>query len=175
MDPIEGKLAALIDGMEKKAGALQEIRNITENQGTVLGCGLPGDQILAFIVQMNREKQTHIQTVISCDSLFEVILREIGPELDAKQDSYKAEISRLQEQIRLVMDLDVSIRVTEEKNNESMKLLNAENNKAGVSGAIKKGVRRQGEKKRAEKNVSLIQDEKRVIKAYEKNAKNFKG
>jgi hypothetical protein len=120
LDPLETKLSVLSDGMGKKERALAEIVNITENQGTVLASGLSVDEIRNFIVAMNREKQIHIQTIHACDDMFEDILKEIGPELDAHPHMYGLQVQDLQQRIRRVMDLDVKIRVQEDENNKKM-------------------------------------------------------
>ncbi|MDR1664388.1 MAG: hypothetical protein LBR83_05640 [Clostridiales bacterium] len=160
MDQVEVKLNLIIDGMKKKEAALREAAGITENQSTVLDSALSKDEILAFIVTMNREKQQHIQTVINCDHLFERILKEIGPSLDANPDLYKPQIGEIQKMIRQVMDLDVAIRVQEEKNSDKMLKLNR-TIRAGDPPVAKQS--------------PAITDEKRVIKAYEENSKNYKG
>jgi hypothetical protein len=118
MNNIETKLNILIDGLHKKEQSLVEIVNITENQGTVLESSLPPGETQAFMAAMNREKQTHINTVLQCDTLFENMLKEIGPTLDAEQNNYKPQVKILQEGIRRVMDLDVKIRVCENRNSE---------------------------------------------------------
>ena len=172
MDQIEVKLEILIDGMKKKEQALAEIVGITDNQGTVLESGLAKDEILAFIVQMNIEKQVHIETVINCDNLFEKILKEIGPELDENQHLYGKQINILQELIRRVMDMDVAVRVSEDKNKESTKK---------IGGLTKPGAR--GEAADAQRDAfkpnkkpaQVITDDSRVIKAYEQNSRNYKG
>ncbi len=121
MDWLLTRLNILADGLEKKEQALREIVNITENQNTVLLSELTDVEANAFIVQMNKEKQQFIKQVIQCDNVFESILKEAGPALDAAQDSYKPQVEELQKRIRRVMDLDVKIRVYEEKNNALMK------------------------------------------------------
>lgn len=171
MDPIEVKLNVLIDGMDKKEEALNEIADITENQSTVLESGLSRDEIMTFIVQMNREKQTQIQTVLCCDSLFEQILKEIGPELDARTESYKPQIAALQTRIKRVMDLDVGIRVCEERNNDKLRRIDG----AAAPIAAKQTPLIQQEKPPVSRQAAVVQDGNRVIKAYENNSKNFKG
>ena len=173
MDPVETKLNILIDGMKKKSQALTEIKSITENQGTVLASALKKDEILAFIVQMNREKQVNIQTVIDCDNLFEKILKEIGPELDANQHLYGPQINAIQEMIRVVMDLDVSIRVLEDKNNDKMKRLNGLATPRAQRSVIPEHIKEM--KKPNVRQAAVIKDDNRVIKAYENNSRNYKG
>ena len=167
MDQLETYLSILIDGMVKKERSLIEILSITENQNTVIESELPKDEIMAFIVNMNREKQLHIQTVIDCDNLFERILKEAGPELDAKPDLYKPQIAELQSLIKKVMDLDVSIRVREDKNNEFIK-------KAGIRQVADPGARK-GVKQAKDKLPATMLSENRVIEAYKQNSRDYRG
>ena len=163
MDTVAVKLNVLIDGMVKKENALIEIVNITENQSTVLNSGLTEEEIRAFMLQMNREKQMAIKTVMQCDTMFENILKEIGPELDARPGLYGPQIADLQQRIKRVMDLDVKIRVCETQNNGKM-------GAAAPSGAKLPGMSNPPGKK-----STVIHDENRLIKAYQDNTRNFKG
>jgi hypothetical protein len=153
MNTIETKLNILIDSLRKKEQSLLEIVSITENQGTVLDSELPSDQAQAFVAQMNREKQAHIQSVLQCDSLFETVLKEIGPALDADHTAYKPQVETLQDGIKRVMDLDVKIRVLEEKNNQ--RVLTQRNAEAVLN-----------------KKPGIPKDTKKLIEAYKNNARN---
>jgi hypothetical protein len=155
MNTVETKLNILIDGLKAKEQSLLEIVSITENQTTVLESELETEHAQAFIFQMNQEKQVHIQQVITCDNLFESILKEIGPELDADQSAYMAQVKVLQEYIKSVMDLDVKIRILEEKNNQLM-----DKRKTGIPAPPVK------------KKPSIPKDANRVIDAYKNNARN---
>ena len=155
MNTIETKLNILIDGLRKKEQSLLEIVNITENQGTVLESELPQEQIQTFVANMNMEKQAHIQDVIKCDNLFEKILNEIGKALDKSPESYVEQVQTIQEGIKKVMDLDVKVRVLEEKNNRFV-----------LS-------RREAEKLLArQKRPKLARDTSRLIDAYKKNTRD---
>jgi hypothetical protein len=156
---METQLAILLDGLKKKEAALTEIVNITENQRTVIESGLPLPEVREFLTEMNKEKQIFIEQVKGCDSMFEAMLKEIGPELDARQDMYKPQVAQLQIHIRRVMDLDVKVRVQEEKNHTAM------NELAPPPPAIP-GIK--------PKPKLLPTDNARVIKAYEQE-KRFRG
>ena len=114
---IEDKLEVLLDGLKRKQNALNEIVNITTNQQVVIKSRLSHAEIMTFILEMNVGKQDFIKTVKDCDDMFERLLQEVGPALDAEADMYKPQVAELQKYIRQVMDLDVKIRVLEEENN----------------------------------------------------------
>jgi hypothetical protein len=160
MDWLRAQLNILADGLNKKEQALSEIVNITENQGTVIESGLSAEETRAFLTQMNREKQQLIKTVLQCDSMFETVLKEAGPALDAAPDAYKPQVAELQKRIRRVMDLDVRIRVYEEKNNALQK---GQNITAPPPVTGKQQVQAQ----------PLPTDANRIIGAYAKNSRNF--
>jgi hypothetical protein len=161
------QLNILADGLNKKEQALGEIVNITENQGTVLQSGLPEEETRAFLSQMNREKQQYIKTVIACDNMFEAVLKEAGPALDAAPEAYKPQVAELQKRIRRVMDLDVKIRVYEEKNNA----LQNTNHKATAQPATSVI----SQKPPPSNTPALPPDANRVIGAYVKNTRNYIG
>ena len=117
MDKMITELNIMIDGLKRKANALAEILNITENQRTVIESDLPFEEIRDIIFQMNEGKQAAIQIVRTCDDMFEAMLKEIGQDLEARQDMYKPQVRKMQEGIRKVMDVDIKIRVGEEENN----------------------------------------------------------
>jgi hypothetical protein len=162
VDWLRTQLNILADGLNKKEQALSEIVNITENQGTVIESGLTEDETRAFLTQMNREKQQLIKTVIQCDNMFEAVLKEAGPALDAAPDAYKPQVSELQKRIRRVMDLDVKIRVYEEKNNA------LQNRRKPLDHPPAPG--RQQTQVQAQ---PLPADVNRVIGAYVKNSRNY--
>ena len=160
--PMETQLAILLAGLKKKEAALAEIVNITENQRTVIESGIPFEEVRAFLLEMNKEKQPQIDTVKGCDNMFEAMLKEIGAELDARQHLYKPQVAQLQTFIRRVMDLDIKIRVLEEKNNELL-------------GALSPGaVAAQPQQGWKPKPRLLPPDNARVIRAYEQE-KRFRG
>jgi len=159
-DPMETQLSILLEGLKRKEAALNEIVNITENQRTVIESGMPFEEVRGFLLEMNKEKQPQIDTVKGCDNMFEAMLKDIGAELDAQQHLYKPQVGQLQIHIRRVMDLDIKIRVLEEKNNELLGTL-APPVPAGQTGL-------------KPKPKLLPTDNARVIKAYEQE-KRFRG
>ena len=116
MESIDVELRVLIECLKKKEKSLSQIASITENQGLVLSSELPHEEIYSFFMQMNVGKQEFIQVVLDCDEVFENVLQKIGPKLDEDPSKYTEEVRTLQDLIRVVMDLDVQIRVMEDKN-----------------------------------------------------------
>ncbi|MCL1884197.1 MAG: hypothetical protein FWF81_10680 [Defluviitaleaceae bacterium] len=157
-------LKIMLDGLKKKANALTEILSICENQRTVIESELPLDGVREMVFGMNDEKQAAIHIVKSCDDMFEKMLKDIGHELEAQQDMYKAEVKVLQENIRNVMDLDVKIRVTEEENN---KLLDARREaELPKTQAAQTGLK---------PKVTMPTDSTKVLNAYKQGKTNYKG
>jgi len=158
-DPMETQLAVLIDGLKKKEAALNEIVGITDNQRTVIESGMEPQEVREFLLEMNKVKQGYIDTVKGCDDLFEKMLREIGPELDARQHLYKPQVAQMQKYIRSIMALDVKVRVQEEENNELLL-------KISPPMPTQSGLK--------PRPIPLPPDNARVIKAYEQE-KRFRG
>ena len=135
-DSIVIELKVLVECLKKKELALSKIASITENQGDLLASGLTHEEIYSIFMQMNDEKQESIQRVMECDQVFENVFRKVGPVLDANPTEYGDQVLELQELIRVVMDLDVQIRVGEEGNSrlltkalERIRVENAEKDK----------------------------------------------
>jgi hypothetical protein len=160
---IKTHLKVLQDGLKKKSSALTEILSITENQKTVIESELPLDGVREMIFGMNEEKQAAIKIVKDCDDMFEKMLKEIGPELEAQQDLYKPQVEILQKRIRTVMDLDVKIRVTEEENN---KLLDARRSVEIPQAHGQSGIK---------PKVAMPMDSAKVLNAYKQGKTNYKG
>lgn len=110
------KLEILSEALGKKEEALNQILAITENQATVLESIDETDQWRSFIAAMNEEKQKHIDIVLNSDEVFEGIFREFGGDFEEYAPRYKETVHKLQEQIKAVTDLDIRIRVYEDKN-----------------------------------------------------------
>jgi hypothetical protein len=150
----------MLEGLKKKAQALADILAISENQRTVIESELPLEGVREMIFSMNEEKQAAIQIVKDCDDMFEKMLKDIGAELEAKQDNYKPQVAVLQEHIRKVMDLDVKIRVAEDENN---KLLDDRRTlELPIQGGIKP-------------KVTMPTNSTQVINAYKQGKTNYKG
>ena len=121
MGTIQTELKLLADTLAKKEAALSHIVDITENQGSVIQGGIPNAEMHALFMELNTEKQKHIESVLLCDQAFESLMAVIGPALDAEPDNYHDEVKTLQTAIRRVMDLDVKIRNAEDANNLTLR------------------------------------------------------
>jgi hypothetical protein len=161
MDTMLTHLNIMLDGLKKKSAALTEILSISENQRTVIESELPLEGVREMVFSMNEEKQSAIQIVKDCDDMFEKMLKDIGPELEAKQDNYKPQVQVLQEHIRKVMDLDVKIRVAEEENNKLM-----DERRATEFPNINAGIK---------PKVTMPTNSAQVINAYKQGKTNYKG
>ena len=147
MQTIDVELKVLIECLKKKETALRQIASITENQGLVITSELKHEEIYSFFMQMNVEKQDFIQRVLQCDQVFESVFQKVGPVLDENPDKFTEEVSTMQDLIRVVMDLDVQIRVGEDENNVLLNqaLANIQHNsnttigEAGPDGSLPEG------------------------------------
>ncbi|MCL2216076.1 MAG: hypothetical protein FWB91_03540 [Defluviitaleaceae bacterium] len=162
MDEMVTHLNVMLDGLKKKELALAEILSISENQKTVIESELPLDAVRELVFEMNDGKQAAIQVVKDCDNMFEAMLKDMGAELEARQEHYKPQVKVLQEHIRRVMDLDVKIRVTEEENN---RLLDARRG-TPLPPQAQQGIK---------PKVSIQASSVSVINAYKESSKNYKG
>ena len=162
MDSMVTNLNIMLDGLKKKEQALAEILSISENQKTVIESELPLEEARNLVFEMNDGKQAAIQVVKDCDNMFEAMLKDMGAELEAKQDQYKPQVKVLQEFIRRVMMLDTKIRVAEDENN---RLLD------GKRGTPPAPPQQQGIKPK----VSVQRNSVNVINAYKEGSKNYKG
>ncbi|MCL1999621.1 MAG: hypothetical protein FWG65_12745 [Turicibacter sp.] len=111
-------LELLIKCLAKKEKALAQIVAITENQGFLLESNIARNELYPFFMQMNEEKSNFIKLVMEYDQVFENVFRETGPALDAEPTKYGAEVQEMQRLIRIIMDLDVQIRVKEDENSK---------------------------------------------------------
>lgn len=117
MDEFETKLNILYDALIKKEDALSQILAITENQAALLAEDHNGAEAAAFFKEMNVEKQRLIDTVLDGDGVFERIFGSLGGEFDERAAYFKPLVKRLQDKIKDVVDLDVKIRLQEDRNN----------------------------------------------------------
>jgi len=165
MDEMVTHLNIMLDGLKKKEQALADILAISENQRTVIESELPMEESRTLVFEMNDGKQAAIQIVKDCDNMFEAMLKEMGAELEAKQDMYKPQVKVLQEHIRRVMDLDIKIRVTEEENNRLLDI-KREAPPTPPTAPVQQGLK---------PKVSIQANTASVINAYKEGSKNYKG
>ncbi|MCL1988246.1 MAG: hypothetical protein FWG64_09795 [Firmicutes bacterium] len=114
------ELKVLIECLKKKETALQQIADITENQGFVIESELSHQERYSFFMQMNHEKQESIDRVKDCDEVFENVFQKVGPILDENPTKYGSQVEDMQTLIRSVMDLDIHIRLGEDVNSKKL-------------------------------------------------------
>lgn len=116
-DAFSIKVNLLSDVLAKKKAALTLILNITENQETLL-TQPPSQEGAAFFRAMSLEKQKNIDDVLECDNVFSEVFGEISQSFEENANKNRADVLRLQEDIKSVMDLDIKIRFQEARNKE---------------------------------------------------------
>ena len=166
MNQMTTELGIMLDGLKKKEKALEEILAITENQQTVIKSAVPFDEVRRLVFEMNQGKQEAITIVKDCDNMFESMLRRIGKELEETQAQYADQVKIMQVHIRRIMDLDVKIRATEDENN---KLLDARREEESPAPNQATG------SSKLKPKVTMPTNSAKIIEAYKKGHKNFKG
>lgn len=126
MNDISIKLSMACEALEKKENLLNQILNITKSQETVFYSPESEEKDL-FIKEAVKEKQKIIDQVIQIDNIFIKIFDEFNGELNKNNDIYKDKILYLQSKIKEIMDIDIKIRVIEEKNRRIMQQFKKEN------------------------------------------------
>ena len=109
------ELNLLADVLFKKKEALQYILNITENQEMVLKQP-KSQEITDLFNEMSAEKQRQIDTVLQSDVVFQDIFARLKNTFDDVAENNKEQVRILQDLIKEVTDIDVAIRVKEERN-----------------------------------------------------------
>lgn len=115
MSEVNLELNLLADVLMKKKEALQYIFNITENQEIILKQP-KSQEITNLFNEMAAEKQKQIDVVLQSDIVFQDIFGRLKESFDDMAENSKPQIKRLQDLIKEVMDVDVAIRVKEERN-----------------------------------------------------------
>ncbi len=115
---MEAKFNLLFDILSKKKEALSQILNLTINQETVLLSNEETPELNVFFNEMSKEKQKLIDEVINADNFFQSTFNEMSEWFDKNANQYGEQVKKLQEQIKSVIDVDVKIRLQEQKNKE---------------------------------------------------------
>lgn len=119
MNDLSAKLMLLNDALDKKIELLNQILNITQNQEMFFNT-LSGDERDYMLKEARNEKQNIINELVEIDDMFISMFESFGGKLNQNQFEYKNEIASLQNKIRKITDIDVSIRVKEERNRRLM-------------------------------------------------------
>ena len=113
------KLNILLDLIRKKKVLLAQILTICENQEAVLAAERSAEHDRLFI-GMGHEKQLLVDEVVATDTLFQKMFDEIGSDFQVVAEEHKDMIQSLQELVMGVTELDTNIRLTENRNLESI-------------------------------------------------------
>lgn len=118
MKPEKVNFNLLEDILIKKRGFLEQILNLTVNQETILLCEEKSDEYSIMFREMNDEKQTLIDLVINSDNVFQNLFDSSIDDFNKNAENYKPQIKSLQGLVKEVMDMDIKIRVQEQKNKD---------------------------------------------------------
>jgi len=129
--------------LAKKRQDLTQILTISENQETILISDMTSDEKGVFFVAMNEEKQRLIDEVIKSDDMFQDIFNGIKDVFEDKAKENKDGIHALQAEIKWLIEMDVKIRLQEEKNKSRLQRLNKDAKKIDLSQAAKDYVYKQ--------------------------------
>jgi len=110
----ETKLSILADILSKKRDALLAVLAISENQES-LYASPPSPERRDFLVAMGKQKQEHIDTVLTADEVFQGIFESVSYIFQDKGTQYAKQVRYLQAAIKDVLEIDVKIRAQEEK------------------------------------------------------------
>lgn len=117
MSEIEVKLDILESSINKKIEILNQIYNITENQELFVK-NLSGEEREEYLKSASEEKQKLIDEILKIDTVFISTFESFNGMLNENRKLYRERILMLQEKIKAVMDIDVKIRVKEERNRQ---------------------------------------------------------
>ncbi len=116
MEDTKANLHLLIEILEAKGRCLDQVLAITENQESLLLSQESGSEINLLFNGLCQEKQRLIDEVLHSDQLFQNLFVKLGDDLDGLLPEFEVEVKAMQDRVRQVMDLDVKIRVTEQRN-----------------------------------------------------------
>lgn len=110
-------LGVLAESLDKKILVLSKIRNLTLTQKELLAAeSLDIDAFDRYV----DEKDALIKELGLLDEGFEVLYEKVKAEVEKHKEEYKDEIHSLQEKIKEVTDLSVSISTQEARNKEAV-------------------------------------------------------
>ncbi len=118
---ISFKMRFLMEVLERKLKALEEIYNITENQ-EFFEKTLFGEDKDILLQEAIKEKQKIIDEVIAADNTFMKVFGEFKGDLNRNKDKFKDDIKKMQDKIRKVSDIDFKIRAKELRAKQGVKV-----------------------------------------------------
>jgi protoporphyrinogen oxidase len=110
---MENQLTLMIESMDKKLAVMEEIQKYNEEQASVFQEGR------ADIATFDRDvelKDELIEKLMLLDSGFETMYEKLAEQLKNNKEQYAAQIRILQEKIKQVTAMSVSIQAQEKRN-----------------------------------------------------------
>ncbi len=129
MGDVIATLTLLIDGLDKKRKSLEEISEYTKAQEKILKSD---DFDLKTFNNIMKNKQFRIDTIKQIDEGFQPTYERIRSYIEKTPELYRELINIMQEKIKLIGDLNISIQVLEEQNYNKFK---------AISGTLKNEVK----------------------------------
>ncbi|MDD6070253.1 MAG: hypothetical protein PUC12_05470 [Clostridiales bacterium] len=126
MEQNKNYLAVLVDALEKKKDALQNILQITQEQAELAKAETYQEEAMEKTLNA---KEVELSRVNTLDEGFQSVFDRIRSEVKRNQELYKDEIARLQELIRQCTELGNEIMVLEERNRNQFSALFAKSKK----------------------------------------------
>lgn len=119
-------IAVLMDTLEKKKDALQNILRITHEQEKLAKAEVYQESEMEKTLN---EKEIQIARINTLDEGFQSVYDRVRRDVKSQPEQYRKEIERLQELIRECTDLGNEIMVLEERNRERFGILFARSKK----------------------------------------------
>lgn len=115
LEEIYNKINNLNYLLDRKIEILSIILNVTKSQGIVFK---EQEGIDSFINMSINEKQSLINELISIDEMFLNIFESFKGALNRNKNMFKEDIRQIQNKIQKIADIDINIRLQEEKNKQ---------------------------------------------------------
>lgn len=115
LEEIYNKINNLNYLLDRKIEILSIILNVTKSQGIVFK---EQEGIDSFINMSINEKQSLINELISIDEMFLNIFESFKGALNQNKNIFKEDIRQIQNKIQKIADMDINIRLQEEKNKQ---------------------------------------------------------
>ena len=126
---INKKLSFLNDILNRKIEILNQILNISENQKMFLTSLQNENELNSYLSISLKEKQALINEIKNIDTSFINTFEQFGGELNKNKDFFKNDIQNMKDKIQQITDLDLKVRITEEKNKPFFQDINLQKNK----------------------------------------------
>ncbi|MBQ7563249.1 MAG: flagellar export chaperone FlgN [Lachnospiraceae bacterium] len=119
-DHNENYIDIMIESLRKKEEVLKAIIARCDDQAEVIGNNEYGDINWNQFNGLIGDKEILIDRLNELDDGFEALYKRIGEGLKADKDKYPEKVKEIQEYIRRVTDLGVTIRAKEERNRANL-------------------------------------------------------